>query len=205
MSEVEKELPLFFRPEAEEAPNQNNGAEKPEEMKWCDYLIDSTKPLNSRQRLVAELIAAGWTNKAIAEKINYNLVYVSQLRCSQKIKRAVDLIFARRFEAPIDERLKGLGTGAMDIIEEHLICPTTPAKEKVGDARWVVEKLSGKPAQQVNISGEVNLNMYLDKLDQMREAGQIIDTSARKILEAASTEDDDAPVDELADWVDGNL
>jgi len=207
MSEDEdkKSGPLFLRPKEEEVPNQRNKLPKPPDMSWGDYILSTKTPLTERQKMAAHLVASGHANKEICAKLKYHPQVLSNMKSATKFKLAVAKFQERMFDRAMDERMKDLGSDAIDVIEEHITDDNLSASKRESTARWVIEKLTGKPAQQVDIKGEISVGVFLDELESLRAQGKIIDVSPAKVEGSTpETEAEPEPTDELADWVEKN-
>jgi hypothetical protein len=82
--------------------------------------------IRSRHREIMRLQIAGWTNKAICQKLNYSEAYLSVIVCSPLYKRelarmsaSVDTEFVRS-AGSFEQRLEQLKPKALDVLEELL-------------------------------------------------------------------------------------
>lgn len=182
--------------------------QKPDDVDtWGDYMLRPDKPLSHRHRELARLAAHGKTQKEIAQELNYTQSRVSVLLSNEKIKNEVGRIRDKLFSADIESRIKDLSGDALDVMEEILISPHISTKDKETAAKWILEKHSGKPSQQVEHKGDLSIGVFLEKLDQERgkkalessdPSGEVIDVQAKEPEKALAT-------DSFTDWLDKNL
>lgn len=143
---------------------------------WGDRLLSSDRPLSPRHRKLAELAAQGKSNQEIAKELNYSESRVSILKSNSRIIALADEIRERVFEETVGARLKKMTEPALNEIERCLNDRSNkyPERLKTEVARWLVEKIDGKAAQKIDI-GENMLGVMMDKLDAMKNAGQVLD------------------------------
>lgn len=143
-----------------------------EKTNWGDALLDPSRQLSPRHRKLAELLAQGKTNNEIAQELGYTPSRVSILKSNSKIRQLVDETRDRVFEETVGARLKKLARPALDEIERCLLDDTNRYKEqlKVDTAKWVAEKLDGKAAQKIEMSGGVLVGLF-DRLDAIKASG----------------------------------
>ena len=174
--------------------------------------LHPTKPLDPRLKRVCQLFAKGLRNKDIAEQLNYTEGRISIIKHQPRVQREIAKLQDRLFERDTDDRIKSMLPDALDALEEILTDPNLEASKKENAAKWLLEKATGKPAQQVHTTGDFNISGFLDLIHKTREEGHIIDVTNKQteteeltgeVTEAAEPE---APEkDELADWVAKNL
>lgn len=183
---------------------------------WDELDLAPNRPLSHRHREVARLAAHGKRNVYIAKKLNYHPGSVSTLLSQPKIQKEIHRVRDRLFSADIQARMKELSNDALDVMEDILLSDHISTADKETAAKWVLEKVSGKAAQQIEHKGEVSIGVFLEKLDSMKsldkvlEAAPITDIEARdsttveKVVEGVdnSTEASD---DAFGAWLDKNL
>ena len=195
-------------------PNVNNALDKPEDMAWGDYMLTPDRPLLQRHRELARMAAHGKTNKEIATALNYTDSRVSVLLSSTKIREAVNVYRDKLFTMDAETRMKDLLPDAFNAMEQVLTSTSISDADKEGAARWVIEKVTGKPAQQVDIKTEISIGNLYDKLDRMdirtvsaaptaldSASGEAIDISVKKPEEVVET----VILDDFSSWLDKNL
>lgn len=206
MSEEEKDKdndkPLFLQ--AQDPATWD----KPEEVSWGDHFLAPHRPLNQRQKRLAEMLFEGKRTQDIAKELNYTQPRVSVLKTNSKIMAEVERLRDKAFERTIDERMKDLGPMAMDALEELLMDPNVPITKKEGVAKWVVEMRAGKASQKIDVSGEITIGHFMDKLDTLPTKNvtpQMLPESENSNGEAIDTESQEPEKDFAASWLDENL
>lgn len=184
--------------------------QKPDDISWGDYSLKPGKALSARHKELARLLFLGKTQVEITAALGYTQPWISRLSQNYMIKEEVERLREKAFQATVSERLKDLGPEAMDAIEEGIRSPDMKLKDRTELAKWVVEKLDGKAAQKVDINADVNIGVFMDKLEQLRDAGQVLDVTPKPALPPSETSDaNEAPeeteVDPLAEWLKKNL
>lgn len=158
--------------------------------------------MSARHRRFAQLVARGATAKEIKEELGYDDSWISRLKSNSRIKEEIDRCLDRLFEEDIEERLKRMGPDAANVMEDILRDEMIPLTKKENAARWVLEKLTGKPAQQIDYKGEVSVGVFLDKLDELKERIEVNPEREVKELQGELVEE---TVDEFDKWLDENL
>jgi hypothetical protein len=155
--------------------------------------------LSPRHRRLAQLAAAGGSNKSIAEELGYCDSRISILLKNPHIVLEIKRLQDRIFEETIQARLKTFSEPALNNIHMILTDRTNRVKvsEKAEMSKWVIEKLDGKASQKLDI-GENLLGVLLDRLDAQRTSPSGRDVTEVRMLNQPETA---APPDELADWV----
>lgn len=207
MSETgdESDKPLFLRAQ------DPSTWEKPEDVSWGDHFLRPDKPLKARHKLIAKMAASGATTTEIATKLNYTVSRISILLSNTRIKAEIEKLQDKMFEADLDTRMKELAPEALDVIEEIISSDTMTAAKKENAARWLLEKVSGKAAQQIDLKGDISVGVFLDKLDQLKATGQVIDVTPKPQLPVSEqseklAEATESPAaDPLLEWVNQNL
>lgn len=175
--------------------------EKPEETSWGDHFLQPNRALSPRHKRLALLLYEGKRTSEIARELEYTQARVSVLKSNSKILAEVERLRELAFDKTVDERMQDLGPMAMDALEELLNDPSVPASKKESVARWVVEMKMGKANQKLDVSGEVNLGLFMDKLDKLPRARNV--TPAQ--LEGGESPEEPVIIDAHAEWLDKNL
>ena len=191
-------------------PNINNDLDKPEDMTYGDYMLRPDRPLSNKHRELARMAAHGKSNKEISDALNLTQSRVCVLLTSTKIKNAIDEYRDKLFAIDADTRMKDLIPDAFNAVEAILKDTNLDSKDKENAARWVIEKVTGKPAQQVDVKSEISIGVLFDKLDNMslKEATQ---RAPAQLAEGDSEPIDIAPqeepvtLDSFDSWLDDNL
>ena len=174
---------------------------------WGDRMLRPDKPLLQRHLELARMAAHGKTNNEIAEKLGYTASRVSILLSNRRIKNQINIYRDRLFKVDVKTRMKDIAPDAMDVIEGILNDDNLDAKQKEKAAMWVLEKVDGKAAQQVdhNVSGGIGL--FLDKLDQMKSQGNLptVQTLPAEAVKVTESNTEATSKDEFTTWLNENL
>lgn len=172
-SELAGAKPIFLNPEAvakaeyvEDHDSVPNFAELDE--KEADP--QPGKPLKPRHRELARLHAMGKTNNEICAKLGYSQSRVSILIHTPAVQQEVDRYRNKLYDTDLVQQIKELGTDAVGVIEELLRDPQLKAKDKSETARWLIEKLTGKARQAVDVESQ-SLAAFMEVLNTMRSSG----------------------------------
>lgn len=165
--------------------------DKPDDISWGDYSFNPNKPLTARQREACRLAAEGWPQFKIAKELKYTDAHLSRIVNSTKGRNQIERYQDKSYEESVAKRVKNLGSPAIDVFEEILTSddPAVKPNLKLDAAKWVAEKISGKAKQEVEFSGSVAVGV-LDRIDEMKKSGQIIDvTQSASKQEVETTEE----------------
>jgi len=166
--------------------------EKPEDTTWGDHFLAPNRPLNKRQRELARLMAHGKTNQEIAKTLGYSLGRVSVLCSNTKIKEEIEKYRDKLFEVDSMTRLKEIASDAVNVMGDILLDKNVEAIKKEGAAKWVLEKTTGKAAQQIDVTVEGNIGVLLDKLDNLKVAGKALPAPVIDVTPLESGEEVDS-------------
>lgn len=169
--------PIFLTPEAENAPYIEADHDTVPDLTTYDAM-ESLPPdgsiLKPRHREVARLHALGKTNNQICEKLGYTPSWISTLLSSQPVMAEVDRYRNRLYEQDVITAMKDLGSDSVRVIEEIIRNPAEKSSLRADQARWVLEKLTGKAKQEVNVESNT-LVAFMDTLRQMQSSGESLD------------------------------
>lgn len=196
-----------------------NSDEQSEEMSSSQSAYETKglhpeKALNHRQREACRLYALGKPYEKIAERLSYNKMYLYQLFRDPKMQEEVERYRDKVFASDAENRMKDLLPEAFDTMEEILRSDKVDLEKKEGAARWLIEKMTGKPAQQMDAKVEVSLGAVFAKLDQLGDMkdveakspqlpesdGEVINV-AHEDAEAKET----VELDRFDDWLEKNM
>lgn len=182
--------PLFLTPEAENAPYPESDPDAVPDLAAYDameVLPAENAPLKPRHREIARLHALGKTNNEICKKLGYTPAWISTLLASAALRAEVDRYRNRLYEQDVITAMKDLGADSVRVLEEIIRNPNEKSALRADQARWVLEKLTGKAKQEVTVESNT-LAAFMDTLKQMQASGEtldVIDVSPGR--EAAST------------------
>jgi hypothetical protein len=159
------------------------------------------------------MAAQGKRNKDICEALGYTASRVSILLTNRKIKDEIEHYRDQLFTVDAASRLEELSSDALNVMDDILSSQSIPAEDKESAAKWVLEKTTGKPAQQVNVTAELNIGHLLDKLDNMPQAPKLVQPAPIDIIphDTENTEERPAKVTKepagpsFVYWLDKNL
>jgi hypothetical protein len=207
-NEEDKDKPLFLNNDEHFSAKNPDTWEKPEDMTYGDWFLQPHRPLSPRHKRIAELLVEGKRTGEIATELGYTQARISVLKTNSKIIAYMDRLRDRLFEKSVEERMSDLGPSALDNIEELLNNPDVPIEKKESISRWVVEMKTGKASQKVDVSGEISIGIFMDKLEQM--SGKALGVTAPRQVEGTVENSEEhselsvAPVDIYDEWLDKN-
>jgi hypothetical protein len=165
-------------------------------------LPQMSKVLRPRHRILALMLARGDRNKDICKALGYAPSRVSILAKDPMIQAEILRIQDSIYEKTVDERMKDLSTSAVDAVEEALLPENPDSKERTATAKWVIEKLTGKAAQQVNHNGEIAIGVFIDEVKKLTS----IKEQPNKIIDAQVKDIEDEPeMDDHERWLEKHL
>lgn len=173
------------------------------------------RPLSPRHRKLAELLARGLTNNEIAKELHYDPARISVLKSNSQIRALAEELREKIYEDTVGSRLKRMAEPALNLLEDCLKDQTRKFREKdrLETAKWVVEKLDGKPTQRYDV-GENLIGVLFDRLDAIKTNapnpnGGVIDVTPSQTLSLTAPqpppneEQKLTPEDDyLKNWVD---
>lgn len=148
------------------------------------------------------MCASGANNKRIASELGMTESRISILLSNSKVQLRVKEIREQFWKEKYDERFRTLAPAALDFAGS-LISGQVPAKvsERWDASKWLLEKVTGKPKQEIEVDGGGNIRNLLAVLDQMKggapatgHVSEVIDVSAHRPKQ-----------DDLAAWVDQHV
>lgn len=197
----------FYQEELEEA-NEVDDFEEVELSEWDSVGLRPDTPLLQQHREICRHLAHGRRNKWICEKMGVTPAWVSTLKRAPKIQREVARIRDKLFSVDLATRFKELGDDAMDVMESIIMSPHVSLQDKESAAKWILEKTTGKPAQQVEHKGEVSIGVFLDKLDQQKDRASLPagDGEPFDVTPSPTQQPEPEPrEDDFSTWLDKHL
>lgn len=200
MSETDKDCKYLQAEKPIEKINEEN------DKTWGNNALRPDRPISERHRALARLLALGKRNKEICEILGYTAARVSVLKSEPKILTEVARIRDKLFAVDAEARFKDLAPDALNVVEDILLSDKLPVTDKESTARWLLEKVTGKPAQQVEHTGDLSIGVFLDKLDKQVQQSKAITASSTKPTEIIDIEPKkEEQKDQFADWLDKNM
>lgn len=181
--------PAFMNPELSDVACYPGVNEVPNFDHELDATVDDTeKPsagIINRHREIARLSASGRTSNEIAAHLGYTAGRISILLKTQFIQDEIARYRDKLFDQTIADSLKAAGPDAIAYIHKTITDPTEKAEIRSTNARWTVEKLTGKAKQEVAV--EHNFNYYMDILRDMQSTGEVLDVTPKQIASPATS------------------
>lgn len=209
--------PLYMQDSAQD-PDEESGSYAPHSgpgISWDDRVLESGGPLTARYRKVAQMLHHGHNSAAIAAAVGYSETRIEELASHPGILAELDRLSDKAHALDPGQRIKDMGEDAANILEDFLRDPDVPKQKKLDHARWVLEKIDGKAAQQLDVTGEVSIGVFLDKLDQIaKRPGQVLDITPKELPQdtaapgskaGANEPETTTKKDKLQEWLDSNL
>lgn len=165
----------------------------------------STNILNHKQKMIAGYLASEKSLDYIVTETSTSMEALKTIVSMPMVIDEVARIKDKKFRAPVDDRLESLADDAVDIMEEVLHAPDelVSLAKRENTARWILEKVTGKAAQQLELKGDVSVGVFLEQLKQMEPK----DVTPQVSIEG-KTPDGEPTIVELnpmKDWVDKNV
>lgn len=157
--EPEIEIPsdiVKFEPDAVSADAEEHLPREPHSMK-------------PRQRRAAMLFVMGKSLTEISKLTGYTIAWLSLLLRTRAMRIECDRLHNAVFEEDAIAELKRLNREALESIREVMASGTT--KERVETAKWLIEKNTGKPRQEVAHESS-SLLAFMELARRMEQAGE---------------------------------
>jgi len=202
---TEKDLsPKAFRQGQEEAQT------KPDDITWGDWMLTEGKELSFRHETLAHMAASGMSNQNIAKDLGFTDGRVSVLLTNTRIRARIKEIQSKYWGDNITQRFKSAVPKAMDVIEETITDPLGKHKQqlKTDAAKWLLEKVTGKAKQEIDIKGNTIVELFA-RLDDSAAKKTVINVKPDGNSEDEHPNEEQAkltaPKDKLNQWVDQNV
>lgn len=166
---------------------------------WGNRLLKANKPLTAKHKKFCECVAQGMTVPQIKEITGYTDAWISTLKSNDKINEEISRLQDRLFSETVQQQLANLGNDAVSTVEEMLRSDGEKLRDRVETARWLIEKLTGKARQEMEINSGSTLLQLLQKLDALRTAEP---GDQRQVIELTKEKTEDAWMD---NWVGQNI
>lgn len=165
--------PAFLDPERSQSIGYvEDDDSTPDFSRWDNEVEPDPDPkhpvLKPRHKEVARLHALGKTNNQISEILGYCRERVSRLLRDPVIKREVDRYRNKLYEKDLTAALKELGYSGLEVIEQQIKSEKEPLTHRVNTAKWLLEKITGKPKQEVSVESNTLTN-FMEVIKQMKE------------------------------------
>lgn len=160
--------------------------------------------LNYLHRLVALLLACGAQVSDIGFELGITLEQVDLFQRNLLIEEQVKLYKTRFWDDSGQERLKAMMPQALGFIDDVMTgrIQGLDISKKLEMVKWVVEKVTGKATQQLDVNASVNFGHVLDEMKKMASSRAQIEGGAEHSSKSShDVIDVTPPKDEMADWV----
>jgi hypothetical protein len=175
---------------------------------YGDWFLKEGRPITFKHRHLAMLKAAGWPNKDIAKKLDLTPSRVSILLSNTMIKDEVHKQQDRMFAQSVEDSMKALGPIAMDQIESILTADASDrsvtTSHRADAAKWLLEKLTGKAKQEVEVQGNLMGN-FIQQLEAMTRRGTQISQQGDIMDVTPDASGASGESDKWDDWIGGNM
>ena len=165
------------------------GHDSPPDFTEHDHMETDPQPgtsLKPRHRELARLHALGKTNNQICATLGYSVSRVSILLSTAAIQAEVDRYRNRLYEQDLISAMKELGGDARRVIEDMLRSPAERLRDKAEIAKWLIEKLTGKPKQEVAVESHT-LAAFMESLKQLSDRGETLDITPTLTTSSAAS------------------
>ena len=153
--------------------------------------------VKDRYIAIARLHAYGYSNNQIARHLGYSATGISLALKKPFIQAEIERHRAQLFDPDVQNRLKLMGRDAVDHVHRTILDPAVKDELRSTNARWAVEKLTGKPKQEVNVESGT-LNQFMDLLKQMGPGAA--GPESRDVTDVAQIAAPDAAPQEADPW-----
>jgi hypothetical protein len=175
----------FVNPEPDSSsPSSPKQDEFSELESWGDRLLRSGKPLSAKHRRFCECVASGMTVPQIKETTGYTDSWISILKSNSRIREEIARLQDRIFSETVQQQLQNLGNDAVGVVEQMLRSEDEKLRDRVEAAKWLIEKLTGKARQEVEVGAGSTLLQLLQKLDSI----QVSEQGPRDVLEISASD-----------------
>jgi hypothetical protein len=149
---------------------------KSNDVTWGDHLLKEGKPLRHSHEVLCFMAAAGTSNNDIARDLGLTPGRVSVLLSNTRIRARIKEIQDAHWGANIQARFQNTVPKAMDVIDE-IITGKTPdgspvpglkPRDQMEAAKWLLEKVTGKARQEIDIDGGNTVLQLIQALDQLK-------------------------------------
>lgn len=122
----------------------------------------------------------------------------ARVAAAKKVHEGKDM--PKRFSAAAPEAMDLL----LDVIRGEGAGAAAKISERIDVSRWLLEKATGKPKQEVEVGGDLGIRQLFAALDALKEAAQAgkdgpVET--HRIIDVTAS----APRDDIDDWVEQNV
>ncbi len=171
-----------------------------------DWAVSASSPLKHHQVALCLLLAVGASSDAILELLPGLTPGQLNMLQGNKIITAKQTEFKERFLGDnADEQFQHHMPKAFEIMTEVLNADSSEMKlaQRFEAAKWLMEKVTGKARQALDIEGGITVLSLLNALDAMK--AEVADSGEAVMLSGQGKQRDVTPKDPLAEWVALNV
>lgn len=155
--------------------------------------------------VICWMLASGSSQRDIARELGYSEGRISVVANKQEVIAKIESIRQTHFGAGLQKRFSQVAPRAMTLMEQVIdgkaAGQTAKVNERVDAAKWVLEKVTGKPTQHLDLDGGGTILQLLGALDKLNlTPGKTPTQEGRDVIEMSKVASD--PLD---DWVTENV
>jgi hypothetical protein len=137
-----------------------------------------------RWRAIARLHALGQSSTSIGKKLGYSPAGVS-LALKQPFVQAEVARYREQYESDITSRVKDAALDGIERIHKIILDPAEKSQVALDASKWAVEKITGKPKQEVSVESGT-ISTFMDMLKEMKRRSEPLDVTPVQIPAATA-------------------
>ena len=173
----------------------------------------SVKSLTPGQRLISLLLTCGATPLDIALELGLTAEYVARFENNRLIQEQITLYKERFFSSDPQAQLKEMLPDSIRYLRQVLDDDTIiDSRQKLDTIKWIIEKVTGKAKQQIDVGDSLGFGHLLDEMKKMREVREAIASGAQHspansyslidVTPAPGASNDASQKDKYEKWLD---
>jgi hypothetical protein len=149
-----------------------------------------------RDKLIAWMTASGATVLEISQELNLPDYQITLLQSAVPVVRKIRQIKEEYWGANMTKQFDQAAPAALKLATQMVTgeLPGLKASERWSAAQWILEKSTGKPKQEVELSGDHTLRHFFAELELLKEA-----RAAGTLTSVIDVTPE--PLDEIDQWV----
>ncbi len=140
-----------------------------------EIMPDVLPTLRVKYMEIARLAAMALTSAQIAKRLGYKSETITQILKHPNVEAEIGRYRAKLYDQDLITAMKDLGGDSMAVIVEMLHSPSEKLKDRAELAKWIMEKLTGKAKQEVNVESNT-LAAFMDLVKTMKSRGESIES-----------------------------
>jgi hypothetical protein len=184
---------------------------EPEEEVWTTAPFDgpAVRALTAEEKwpgewhAIAWMVAHGASQNSIAKELDYSVSRVSVILNKPQVQEKIERIRAEFLGTEsLGKKFSAVAPKAADFLSS-VIMGKEDAKlsERMDASKWMLEKVTGKPKQEVALDGGTTILQLLQALDAAKTAGEAVIASR----EVSESDIEVVAKDPLRDWVTAHV